>query len=82
MFEMESNFGESEVEHMKRKSGVDKWKMEASEGAMLLKIVSICMFIFVFITVCYVGRFIDMVIDIVKIYFSIACINTLDTNTS
>ena len=29
--------GESEVEHMKRKSGVDKRKMGASDGTMLLR---------------------------------------------
>jgi len=43
--------GEREVEHIERKSGVDKWKTGASEGTMLLQIESTCMCISVCCTV-------------------------------
>ena len=40
--------GESEVEQTERKSGVDKWKMGARDGEMLLRIKSICICISVY----------------------------------
>ena len=40
--------GESEVEQTARKSGVDKWKIGARDGEMLLRIESICIYIFVY----------------------------------
>ena len=56
MIELESNFGESEVEQMKRKPGVGMRKMGTSEGKMFFKIVSICTSTFVsyFVSILFV----------------------------